>query len=249
MKQLMAFLAVLAISASSIAVAATAIETAVANSARPGEDTQRDVNRKPVAVLEFFGIKPGMKVLDIFAGGGYYSEILSYVVGAQGSVTLYNNGGWVGFIGAEVIERLANDRLANVEIVVAEANETEFQTNFFDAALFILGLHDLYYEDTDWPAIDASSFLAAIFDSIKPGGILGIIDHAAGPGVSVAVAKSLHRIDPGIIRRDLQRAGFVLEAESDILRNLEDDRNKPMSDPAIRGRTDRVVWLLRKPDS
>ncbi len=138
----------------------TAIDSAVANDARPEADSQRDATRKPGEVLEFFGIEPGMRVLDVFAGGGYYTEILSYVVGSAGSVTLYNNGGWDGFVGADVSERLANDRLSNVESVVAEANATDFAANSYDAALFILGFHDLYYADTGWPAIDATDHFA-----------------------------------------------------------------------------------------
>lgn len=225
----------------------TSIERAVANSARPEADSARDVNRKPAAVLEFFGIEPGMKVLDIFAGGGYYTEILSYAVGPQGAVTLYNNGGWDGFVGAGVAERLEGNRLANVESVVAEANATSFSANSYDAALFVLGFHDLYYASEGWPAIDADGFISAIYDSLKPGGIVGIVDHAAGLGVSVAVANTLHRIDPAVIRHDMAQAGFKFEAASDVLRNPMDDQLKPMSDESIRGRTDRVVYLFSKP--
>lgn len=246
MKNLVFALIMLGFSAAGIAADSGVIEQAVAHSARPDEDSARDENRKPAEVLAFFGIEPGMKVLDIFAGGGYYAEILNYVVGAEGSVTLYNNGGWDGFIGTDVEDRLENNRLANVESVVAEANETDFMPASFDAAIFILGFHDLYYAEESWPAIDASDFLAAIYDSIKPGGVLGIVDHAASSGVSTEVANTLHRIDPGIIRRDMVQAGFVFEAESDILRNSDDTLNLPMSDPSVRGNTDRVVYLFRK---
>lgn len=245
-KYLLAALA-LAISCFSWADGHLAIEQAVANEQRPAEDVARDGNRKPVQVLEFFGIEPGMNVLDIFAGGGYYSEILSYVVGPQGKVVLYNNGGWDGFVGAGVAERLADDRLPNVESVVAEANGTNFAANSFDAALFVLGFHDLYFASEGWPAIDADGFLADIYASMKPGGLVGIVDHAATLGVSVEVANTLHRIDPLVIHHDMAQAGFVFEKESDVLRNPEDDRIKPMSDPEIRGKTDRVVYLFRKP--
>jgi predicted methyltransferase len=223
------------------------IERAVANSDRPDADIARDENRKPGEVLEFFGIEPGMKVLDIFAGGGYYSEILSHAVGADGSVTLYNNGGWDGFVGTGVTERLADNRLPNVESVVAEPDATNFMANSYDAAVFVLGFHDLYYAAQGWPAIDADSFMSAIYDSVKPGGVIGIVDHAATLGVSVEVANTLHRVDPLVIHHDLGQAGFIFEGESDVLRNPEDDRIKSMSDPAIRGKTDRVVYLFRKP--
>lgn len=247
MKKSLLVVAGLALSSLSWADGHLSIERAVANSDRSDADTARDANRKPAEVLEFFGIEPGMKVLDIFAGGGYYSEILSHAVGSEGSVTLYNNGGWDGFVGAGVTERLASNRLPNVESVVAEPDATNFMANSYDAAVFVLGFHDLYYAAQGWPAIDADNFMSAIYDSIKPGGVIGIVDHAATLGVSVDVANTLHRVDPLVIHHDLGQAGFVFEGESDVLRNPEDDRIKSMSDPAIRGKTDRVVYLFRKP--
>ena len=243
----------LSVASSSFCLAAfadghTAIDRAVSNSARPDEDRVRDIARKPAKVLDFFAIESGMKVLDVFAGAGYYSEILSYTVGAEGEVGLYNNGGWDGFVGSGVEERLAGDRLPNVQSIVMEANELDLEENYYDAAIFILGFHDLYYsEEPSWPPINAENFVDRLYRVIKPGGVLGIVDHAAEPGVAVAVANSLHRIDPGIIRRDLITAGFVLEQESDILRSAVDNRNKPMSDPSVRGNTDRVVMRFRKP--
>ena len=100
----------------------TTIEKALANEARPEADRQRNANRKPEQVLEFFGIEPDMKVIDIFAGGEYYAEIFSYFVGVDGEVTLYNNEGWDGFVGAGVEERLEGNRLSNLQSIVMDAN-------------------------------------------------------------------------------------------------------------------------------
>lgn len=242
--------AVISFAGAALADGHTAIEEALANDARAEADRERDVNRKPGQVLEFFGIEPGMKVIDVFAGGGYYAEILSYIVGPQGEVALYNNGGWDGFVGAGVIERLEGGRLANVQNIVMEANELSLEENYYDAAVFVLGYHDLYYADEpNWPAIDAENFVDRLYGIIKPGGILGIVDHAAQPGVSVSVANTLHRIDPGIIRSDLISAGFEFVGEADILNSADDDRSKPMSDPTVRGKTDRVVMKFRKSSS
>lgn len=240
-------LAVVLLSFSVQCLGQDAVSSAVANGERPEADSDRDGARKPAQVLDFFGIEPGMRVLDVFAGGGYYSEILSYLVGPGGSVALYNNGGWDGFVGAGVAERLAGDRLSNVESVVAETDATDFAANSFDAIVFVLGFHDLYYVDTGWPAIDADAFLGALYDSLKPGGHFGIVDHAANPGVSISVANSLHRIDPLVIRSDMVRAGFEFVGEADFLRNSDDPRNISMADPSIQGKTDRVVQLYRKP--
>ena len=248
MKRFIFLITLLVVTSNIYAADLSPITQAVANSARPEADTQRDANRKPAEVLEFFGIEPGMDVLDIFAGGGYYTKILNYIVGDDGKVTLYNNGGWDGFVNNGVVERLANERLTNVESVVAEADEINFADNTYDAALFVLGFHDLYYVDTFWPAIEPLPFMTAIYNSIKPGGVLGLIDHVAEPGGStLEIANSLHRIDPAIIRRDMLAAGFVLEAESTLLRNVDDNHSLPMSDPSVQGRTDRVVYLFRKP--
>jgi predicted methyltransferase len=229
------------------ATVASVIDAAVAHPGRPGVDTTRDVTRKPAEVLKFFGVRPGMRVLDVFAGGGYYSEILNHVVGEGGEVTLYNNGGWAGYAKAGLDQRLAGNRLPNVVSMVSETDATSFKTESYDAALFILGFHDLYYVDTGWPAIDADQFIAAIHAAIKPGGVLGVIDHNAVAGADINTANTLHRIDPAIIEQKLTAAGFVLEASSDTLRNPDDDRLKPMGDPSIRGRTDRVVQRYRKP--
>ncbi|MFK7863662.1 MAG: class I SAM-dependent methyltransferase [Pseudohongiellaceae bacterium] len=247
MKKIVLAAMIFIVSSASFADGHLAIERAVKNSTRPEADTARDATRKPAEVLEFFGIEEGMKVLDIFAGGGYYSEILSHVVGEQGEVTLYNNGGWDGFVGAGVADRLADDRLPNVKSLVTETDETMFNADYYDAAVFVLGFHDLYYAAEGWPAIDAESFLSAVYDSIKPGGVVGIVDHAATLGVALDVANTLHRIDPLAIQHGMVTAGFILEGESGILRNPDDDRLKSMSDPSIRGNTDRVVYLFRKP--
>jgi predicted methyltransferase len=130
---------------------------------------------------------------------------------------------------------------------VAEANETNFAANSFDAAILVLGFHDLYAASASWPAIDADAFLVDLYASMKPGAAVGIVEHAATLGVSVEVANTLHRIDPGMIHYGMAKAGFVFDGESDVLRNPADDRIKAMSDETIRGKTDRVVYRFVKP--
>lgn len=224
------------------------IAAAVANKARPEADVERDDNRKPAEVLSFFGIEPGMKVLDVFAGGGYYTEIVSYLVGPKGKVTLYNNGSWADYVKDEVALRLKGNRLPNVEKLTVEADELNPTENTYDAALFILGFHDLYYVDPKygWPKIDAPRFLNAIYLSLKPGGIVGIVDHNASTGSPVSSAQDLHRIDPTIIKKGMAQAGFTLVSTSDILQNPSDTLQNSMSDPGIKGKTDRSVMLFRK---
>jgi len=116
--------------------------------------------------------------------------------------------------------------------------------------LMILAYHDIYYEDPaiGWAPIDGPAMLAEIRAALKPGGVLGIVDHAAAPGAPAGTAQTLHRIDPARLRAEVEAAGFVFEGESKALRNLSDDRTLPMFDPSVRGRTDRVIYRFRRPE-
>lgn len=222
---------------------------AVAHPGRSEADTARDAGRQPAAVLAFFGIAPGMQVLDLYSGGGYYSELLAHVVGTTGSVSAHNNAAYLGFAGPEIDKRYANDRLPNVSRVTAENNELRLDANRFDAITMILTYHDIYYVDPEngWPAIDGPGLLAELHQALKPGGILGLVDHSAPAGAPSETGGTTHRIDAAIVIEQMQDAGFVLDAQSDVLRNPEDDLEKSMSDPSVRGRTDRFVLRFRKP--
>jgi len=217
--------------------------------ARSEADRERDALRKPAEVMQFFGVEPGMNVLDVHSGGGYYSELLSYVVGAEGSVTAHTNAAYLGFTGDETAARYAAGRLPNVEVLVAENNELSLPEGKFDAVMMILTYHDIYYVNPDdgWPKIDGPAMLAELYAAMKPGAILGIVDHVAESGSPVETGGTLHRIDPAIMRAEIEAAGFKFEAEAQMLRNAEDDHLKSVFDPAIRGRTDQVVMRFRKP--
>lgn len=246
MKKLIATMLMLALSG---CTTNAVINEAVNHPARVDQDRALDDKRKPAEVLAFFRIEPGMSVLDVFGGGGYYTEILSYVVGADGLVTLYNNNPWNNFVNQQVATRLEDDRLPNVTALTVEPAELSSHDQQYDAAIFILGMHDIYYEDAanGWPAIDVEGFLGEIARLVKPGGVLGIIDHNAAAGTdAAAVGKSLHRVDPAKVIADLTAAGFTLEAESDILSNPDDDLSKLVFDPSMRWQTDRSVLRFRR---
>lgn len=217
--------------------------------ARSAADKERDALRKPADVMQFLGVEPGMTVLDLFSGGGYYSELLAYVVGAEGSVIAHTNAAYMGFTGDETATRYAAGRLPNVEVLVAENNELKLADGKFDAVMIILAYHDIYYVNPDdgWPKIDGPALLAELYASMKPGAILGVVDHVAESGSPVETGGTLHRIDPAIIRAEIGAAGFVFEDEAQILRNADDDHLKSVFDPAISGRTDQVVMRFRKP--
>ncbi len=224
-------------------------QDAVAHPNRRSADHDRDASRKPAEVLAFFGIEPGMTVLDLFSGGGYYSELISIVVGPEGRVVAHSNAAYLGFVGDEFEERYADGRLANVEVLMAENNELELPTGEFDAVTLMLSYHDFFYVDAEngWPKIDGPKLLAEIYKSMKPGAVLGVVDHFAEAGSPRETGNSVHRIDPGIVISELEIAGFVLDGTSDVLRNMDDDYSKSVFDSKLRGKTDRFVLRFRKP--
>jgi predicted methyltransferase len=225
-------------------------QAAVANLSRMDRDRARDGGRNPTEVMAFFGIEPGMAVLDMFAGGGYYTELLAHVVGPDGKVVSHSNQAYANFVGDEANERYAGNRLPNVEILMAENNALDLPEAHFDVVTLILAYHDIYYEapENGWPKIDGPRLLAELYNGLKPGGVLGVVDHVAEAGSPRETGGTLHRIDPAIVIEEIRGAGFILEGESDVLRNTQDDHLLNMADPSVRGKTDRFVLRFRKPE-
>jgi predicted methyltransferase len=222
---------------------------ALARASRPESDIASDATRKPADVLRFFGIKPGDIVLEMWAAGGYYTELLSAVVGPDGKVIAHDNTPSLNFAAEAHANRHAGNRLPNVELLVAENNELQLEQGRFDAITIVLNYHDVYWasEEYGWVGIDVAPFVAELYKGLKPGGILGIVDHQAEPGSPAETGNTLHRIDSAVVIADLEAAGFVLDGESDVLRNSEDDYSVNVFDPAVRGKTDRFVLRFRKP--
>ncbi|MGH8166062.1 MAG: class I SAM-dependent methyltransferase [Woeseiaceae bacterium] len=223
---------------------------AVAHAGRSAKDLERDTRSKPAEVLQFFGIRPGMRVLDLFSGGGFYSELLAHVVGPEGSVVAHNNSAYIGYLGDEIEQRYADGRLPTVETPLAENNQLSLAPDTFDAVVMILAYHDIYYSSPKdgWPKLDGPRLLAERHRALKPGGVVGIVDHHAGAGAPRETGGSVHRIDPRIVIDDLTRAGFELEEQSEELRNIEDDYSKIVFDQELRGKTDRFILRFRKPE-
>jgi len=222
---------------------------AVSSETRPEADRASDAGRKPEAVLEFLGIQPGDIVLEMWAGGGYYTELLAHVVGESGKVVAHANTPILSFAGDAHTKRHADNRLPNAETLLAENNELALEADSFGAATIILNYHDRYWssEEYGWVQIDVPAFLAELYKGIKPGGTLGIVDHQAASGSPAETGNTLHRIDSAIVIAELEGVGFVLEGESNVLANAEDDHTKSVFDPEIRGKTDRYVLRFRKP--
>ena len=226
-----------------------AIAAAVADPRRPAADVARDAGRKPQALLEFAGLAPGMNLLDMFAGGGYYTELAAYVVGPQGKVVAYNNTGYAMVAAKQIASRYADGRLADVEQLTSENNETQLPAATFDVVLFVLSYHDVYYLDGErgWTLIDRPRLLKEVFDSVRSGGKVVVVDHVAQAAMPPEQVRQLHRIDPALVKADFQAAGFRFDAESDVLRNPDDDFNVVAMAPHVRGKTDRAVLRFVKP--
>jgi predicted methyltransferase len=231
------------------APAVSVYEAALSNALRPEADRERDAARKPAEVLEFVGIKPGMTVLDMFTGGGWYSEVIAHVVGENGRVIAHSNIPYKNFVGDALEERFGTGRLPQVEILMAENNHLALEADSLDAVMLALSFHDIYHVDVEhgWEQIDGPAFLAELKKGLKPGGIVAVIDHYAAAGAPPETGNTLHRIDPALVISSMEAAGFVFEAQSDILRNADDDHSKIVFAPEIRGNTDRFVMRFRKP--
>lgn len=227
-----------------------AVANAIANPQRPAQDVARDANRKPAEVLSFFDIEPGMTVFEMFAGAGYYTELLDSLAGSNGQVIAHNNAAYMSFVGEAHQERHAGGRLANTRTIIAEANDLEFDENSLDAAMLVLTWHDFLFADEDqgWQAINTNLLLDKLCTAMKPGAVLGLVDHVANPGGdSAQVAKGLHRVDPQKVKDSFAGSCFALKAEATFLRNKDDDHTLSVFDESIRGKTDRFVYeFVRK---
>ena len=193
-------------------------ELAVANESRPEADQLRDSSRKPAEILEFFNVTEGMRVLDMFSGGGYYTEILSYLVGPDGKVFAQNNQAYLDFVKDELATRFADGRLSNVARLNMAVADLDLPAGEIDVALLILSYHDLYFrpEDGSWPEIDGQAMLSGILNSLRPGGVLGVVDHNAGPGADkFETATGLHRIEMMVVRCEIESAGFAFDGSAE----------------------------------
>lgn len=224
-------------------------DDAVAHPGRPAADIQRDPTDKPAEMLRLAGIKPGMHVADLLAASGYYSELLSYVVGPSGHVLLLNNKGYDEFANNAWKERIEKQHLANVEHRTIDMAHMGLGTNTLDAVILIKAYHDLYWvSDKDgWPKIDAGSVTDQIAAALKPGGVVLVVDHSAKAGTGSSAAQDLHRIDEAFVRKEFEARGLKLVAQSEALRRPDDARDQITYKGPMVGKTDRFAYVFRKP--
>lgn len=226
------------------ALATDTIQAALENPNRPDADKSRDERDHTAQVLDFLAVEPGMAVADLMAGGGYYTELFSRVVGDDGRVYMQNEyigWPWEKFFPSMISARLEDDRLANVTRLDAPLETMGLPEGELDLVFL-----SLFYHDSVWMGIDRQKILQEIYTALKPDGIFAIIDHCSEPGVGIRDVSSKHRIDPEFVIEDLLAAGFTVDATSDLLSNPEDDHTLSAFDPAIRSHTDRFIITFRK---
>ena len=221
-----------------VAELAPGFDAALASDARPAEEKARDASRKPAEVLNFAGIGAGMTVLEISAGAGWYTEVLSAAVGSGGHVIAENSPRFEERVGDAAHARA--ERLGNVEVRFVDVASLGM-SNEVDAAFTALNLHDSANRSDE----AGMAFLTGIYAALVPGGVLGFVDHV---GIAGQDNQALHRIEKATAIEMLTRAGFEIEAESDMLMNSADDHTLNIRDDSIRYATDRMLILARKPE-
>ena len=225
------------------------VAAAVAAPGRTADNIKLDEQRKPVEVLTFFGLKRGSHVIDMFGANQYWSEIMARAVGPTGKVVVWQP---TQFLKDDRRKGFADfaKRQKNVSLITSPFEAPELGTNAYDFLIMNLDYHDVYWQDAELKVVrmEPDAWLKTLFAAMKPGATVGIIDHVALPnGDTRATVEKLHRIDPEVIKADFQRAGFELVGVRNFLRNPADDHTLLVFDPAIRGKTDRVVYRFRKP--
>lgn len=201
---------------------------------------ERDEARLPAEMLKLAGVHEGDRILEIASFGQYYTTMLSAAVGPAGHIYMRD----LPYTG----ERAGDASRAfvaahpNTDYELVNYNEMEFPQNL-DGVYIVLYYHDLSIND-----IDVAAFNQHVYDALKPGGTYFIVDHNARPGSGREDTNSIHRIDPQVIKDEIEAAGFDLVEESDLLRHSEDDHTKMVFAPGTRGATDRSVFVFRKPE-
>jgi predicted methyltransferase len=241
--------ALLATAPSALMAAPAEVAAAVAAPSRTAENVKLDESRKPAALLQFFGLKEGDHVIDMFGANRYWAEIMAPAVGPHGSVTVWQPTQFMNDKRKAEFAQFAA-RQPNVALISTPFQAPQLGHDAYDFMIKNLDYHETYWQNpkAGIPQMDPNQWLKAVYDAMKPGATVGIVDHIANPGGDTReTVEKLHRIDPAVIKADFERAGFVLEEQSDLLRNPADDPSLLVFDPKIRGNTDRAVFRFRKP--
>ena len=230
------FLAACATTQNDDGVAARSYAAVIADPIRTEQDHRMDAERKPAQFLPFTHVAPGMRVLDVSSGAGYTSQLLALAVGPAGTLFAQTPRP-----GAALAKRLADHPQANF-VVVERPFEDPVPENAppLDLITLVLNYHDISYLP-----VDRARMNARLFAALKPGGHFVVVDHSSRAGKGISEGKTLHRIDEAVVVDEVRKAGFVLEAEGDFLRNPADPRDEPSSRPKVP--TDKFALRFVKP--
>ena len=216
------------------------VQAAVADPGR-ADDREKDARRHGAELVAFSGVKPGDNVLELIPGSGYFTRIFSKVVGANGHVYA---------VVPKPMEKYADDTkklpdtLSNVVVTLQPADQLTVPQPV-DVAFTSQNYHD--YPDPFMGPTDPAVLNKAVFAALKPGGTYIVIDHVAEAGSGTRDTDTLHRIDPALVKQQVEAAGFEYVGESKVLHNATDDHSKKVFDPAVRGHTDQFAYKFRKP--
>jgi len=233
-----------------IANAATIAES-VANENRPDANSERDGARKPADMLSFIALDDGATVLDWGAGGGYWSELFSGVVGAGGKVYAHQNAG-TRFDESKDALTAQFEPFGNIELLpVARGDATPLADNSVDTVMVSYLYHHMHYSEDSGEMFPASS--AALFGEfsrvLKPGGTVIVIEHIAADGSSRAQSAGWHRTPPETAKADITSVGFEFAGEAaELYVNPEDDKMNIWFETGLSGKTNTFVHKYRKPD-
>jgi predicted methyltransferase len=220
------------------------IAKAVADPSRPADDRKLDADRKPAEVIAYADVKPGQRIGEFLPGGGYYTRLLSDIVGPSGKIYALETTTW----GADNINAaqavLHEPGRTNVSLDLAPLGQFHLPEQV-DMFWTTINYHDLHVPK--YANVDMMAFNRHVFDSLRVGGVYLIVDHAAPDGTGATLSPKLHRIEKATVIKEVTAAGFKLAGESDILHNPADDHTKVVFDPSIRFKTDQFILKFVKP--
>jgi predicted methyltransferase len=216
------------------------VAKAVADPSRPKTDSVRDVLRAPSETIAFAGVKPGMVVAEFFPSGGYYTRMLSDVVGPRGKIYGIENPKWDKGGDAKMAAEPGHGNVTIEMVKFGEFNPPQK----VDMVWITQNYHDLHV--AEYGPVDMAAFNKRVYDGLKPGGIYFILDHQANPGTDDAGIAKVHRIEKSVVIKEVTAAGFRLVGESNVLHRTTDDHTKMSSDPAIKGHTDQFLLKFQK---
>ena len=221
--------------------------TAAINDPARAADTKDDQRRQVAAVMAFTSVKPGDSVLELVPGSGYWTRVFSAIVGSNGHVYTVWPDEMSKFSTksfADWQSLVATPHYKNVTLLKEPAAALSVPDKV-DLVFTSQNYHD--YHDPFMGPVNMLAFDKQVFDALKPGGVFVVIDHVAPAGSGAGDTNTLHRIDPMLVKKEVEAAGFRFDGESDALRNPADPHTAKVFDKSIRGHTDQFIYRFRKP--